>query len=98
MRVIVALFRYVIGASFLLSSFALAFAFGMALSGLGAGPAATVFGGLGIYLALILFLALLLMSGASAILVSGHDRLSEIADALRERNAMAGSGSRGEGR
>jgi hypothetical protein len=94
MRVTVALFKYVIGASFLLSSFALAFAMGMALSGLGASTAATVFGGLGIYLALVLFLALILMTGASAIMVSGHDRLCEIADALRERNAMAGGGSR----
>ena len=97
MRVIVALFKYVIGASFLLSSFALAFALGMALSGLGHGAAATVFGGLGIYLALVLFLALILMTGASAIMVSGHDRLCEIAEALRERNAIAGGG-RTEGR
>ena len=92
MRVIVALFKYVIGASFLLSSFALAFALGMALSGLGHGAAATVFGGLGIYLALVLFLALILMTGASAIMVSGHDRLCEIAEALRERNAITGGG------
>jgi hypothetical protein len=97
MRVIVALFKYVIGAIFLLSSFALAFAIGMALSGLGAGAAAGVFGGLGITLALILFTALILMTGATAIMVSGHDRLCEIAEALRERNAMA-SGGRTDGR
>jgi len=92
MRVIVALFKYVIGAIFLLSSFALAFAIGMALSGLGAGAAASVFGGLGITLALVLFTALILMTGATAIMVSGHDRLCEIAEALQERNAMAGGG------
>ena len=89
MRILVELFRYVVGASFLLSCFALAFAIGMALSGLEPGVASTVFSGLGITLALILFLALVLMSGASAILLSGHDRLGQIADALRERDAAA---------
>ena len=97
MRVIVLLFKYVIGASFLLSTFALAFAVGMALSGLSAGAAASVFGGLGIALAVILFLALILLTGASAIMVSGHDRLCEIAEALRERNATAAGGGRPEG-
>ena len=87
MRIVVELFRYVVGASFLLSSFALAFAIGMALSGLGPGVASTVFSGLGITFALVLFLILVLMSGASAVLLSGHDRLSEIADAMRDRTA-----------
>jgi len=96
MRVIVALFKYVIGASFLLSAFALAFLLGMSLSGLGAGAAASAFGGMGIYFAFILFIGLILLTGASAILVSGHDRLCEIVDVLREREGRAtGDGAKG---
>src|SRR5215212_2744154 len=89
MRVIVALFKYVIGASFLIFTFALAFVLGVSLSGLGAGEAASFLGGMGVYLAFALFASLILLTGVSAILVSAHDRLCEIVDALRESNTIA---------
>ena len=89
MRLIVALFKYVIGASFLLFTYALAFVLGVSLSGLGAGEAASFLGGMGVYLAFVLFASLILLTGVAAILVSAHDRLGEIAEALRERNATA---------
>ena len=89
MRVIVVLFKYVIGASFLIFTYALAFVLGVSLSGLDAGAAAAFLGGMGIYLAFVLFASLILLTGVAAILVSAHDRLCEIAEALRDRNAPA---------
>jgi hypothetical protein len=96
MRVIVALFKYVIGASFLIFTFALAFVLGVSLSGPGAGEAASFLGGMGIYFAFVLFASLILLTGVAAILVSAHDRLCDIAEALRERNARA-AGDRSDG-
>ena len=92
MRVIVALFKYLIGAGFLLYSFVLAFVLGLSLSGLGGDAAARVFGGLGIYLALALFTFMLLMIGLAAVLVSAHDRLCEMVEALQARNELPGRG------
>lgn len=89
MRVIVALFKFLIGGGFLLYTFGFAFVLGLSLAGFGGSAAARLFGGIGIFWALIAFTTLVLFTGVAAILVSAHDRLCEMVEALQERNALA---------
>ena len=89
MRVIVALFKFLIGGGFLLYSFGLAFVLGLSLSGVAGGTAAKLLGSIGVFWALVAFTALVLFTGIAAILVSAHDRLCEVVEALEERNAIA---------
>jgi hypothetical protein len=86
MRAIVALLKYFVGAAFLLSTVGLALLLGASIAGLDGTPFNTTFGGLGIFVAILAFVVLVLYTGLIALLISGHDRLGEIADLMRERN------------
>ena len=91
MRAIVSLLKFIVGASFLLSTIGLALLLGVSLFGLVAAtdePVFALLGGAGIYIALAAFIALVLYSGMVALLISGHDRLCEISLILRERNEL----------
>lgn len=93
MRAIVSLFKFYIGASFLLSSAVLAFILGLALSGL-SDKTYAMFGAIGIFGAIVAFILLLLMTGISALLISAHDRLSDMSSLMRERNDILRAHSR----
>ena len=90
MREIVSLLKYFVGAAFLLSTIGLSFLLGASMAGLDGTLFGAALGGLGIYVAIAGFIALVLYVGLIALLISGHDRLSEIADLMRERNDREG--------
>ena len=88
MRAIVALLKYFVGATFLLSTIGLAFVIGAAFLTLFAGDMASLFGMTTILISVGAFVALVLYAGVVALLISGHDRLCEIAALLGERNDL----------
>ncbi len=91
MRAIVSLFKFYVGASFLFSAAVLAFILGLAMSGLSDMKYAG-FGVLGIYGAVAGFLTLLLLTGIAALLISAHDRLSDMTVLMSERNDILRNG------
>jgi len=91
MRAIVALLKYIVGAAFLLSTVGLTFLLGAYLAGVGDTEFGAPLGGLGVFVAIVAFVALVLYVGMVALLISGHDRLSEIAELMRERNELLGA-------
>ena len=98
MRAIVSLFKFYIGASFLFSTAVLAFILGLAMSGMTDMKYAG-FGVIGIYGAVAGFVMLLLMTGIAALLISAHDRISDMASLMRERNEILrldGNSARGD--
>lgn len=86
MRAIVSLLKYFVGAAFLLSTIGLAFLLGASIAGIDGTGLGAAFGAGGIFLAILGFVVLVLYTGLIALLISGHDRLGEIADLMRERN------------
>ena len=98
MRAIVSLFKFYIGASCLFSTAVLAFILGLAMSGMTDMKYAG-FGVIGIYGAVAGFVMLLLMTGIAALLISAHDRISDMASLMRERNEILrldGNSARGD--
>ena len=91
MRAIVSLMKFFVGAAFLLCTIGLAFILGASLIGF-SDQRLAVFGGLGVYGAIAGFILLVLYVGIVALLISGHDRLSEIAVLLAERNDLLRNG------
>ncbi|HVM21938.1 MAG TPA: hypothetical protein VM308_01365 [Sphingomicrobium sp.] len=87
MRLIVSLLKLFVGTAFLICTIGLAFILGASLIGFSDDRLA-LFGGLGVYAAVVGFIVLVLYVGVVALLISGHDRLSEIAALLAERNEL----------
>jgi hypothetical protein len=88
MRVIVALLKLFVGTSFLLSAVGFSFLFGASFGGFFGDGWTPALGGVGLLAAIIGFIVLVLYTGLVALLISGHDRMAEIASLLRERNDM----------
>jgi len=93
MRVIVSLLKFFVGAAFFVCTVALAFLLGGSLVGFtfgetGAGLSSfAIFGGIAAFIVLVLYI------GIVALLISGHDRLCDIAKILDERNELLRSRS-----
>lgn len=85
MRAIVSLLKFFVGAAFLIYTIVLAFVLGGSLFGLTQGWWA-ILGVLGSYFAIVGFIMLVMFTGMIALLISAHDRLSQIAVLMAERN------------
>lgn len=81
MRTIISLYRGLTGALFLGVSAGLAYLLGRGLASL-AGPPSDAFGTLGLLGSIAAFTALLLFVGIVAAIISIHDKLSELVDAI----------------
>lgn len=88
MRVIVSLLKFFVGAAFFLCTIGLAFIVGGSLFGFTFGEAGAQFGVLMVVGGLAAFVVLVLYIGMVALLISGHDRLCDIARILDERNDL----------
>lgn len=91
MRAIVSLLKFFVGAAFLLCTIGLAFVLGAALIGF-SDERSAILGSLGVYGSVAAFVFVVLYIGIVALLISGHDRLSEIAGLLAERNELLRNG------
>ena len=87
MRVIVELFKYIIGITFLLCCYGISFVFGLAVSFTWNGGNDLLMSALAIYWSLVAFIVLVIATGISAILISVHDRLVNLVIAVQERNS-----------
>ena len=76
MRDVVAVFRFLLPAVFLICAFGFAFVLGFIVSGPDAGATARLFGGIGAFWALVAFALLMLLSGIAALIAGAYDRLA----------------------
>lgn len=88
MRAIVALLKYFVGAAFLLCTIALAFFIGGSLVGFTFGNIGGALSLVSILTGVAIFVVLVLYVGMVALLISGHDRVCEIARLMDERNEL----------
>lgn len=87
MRAIVSLLKFFVGFSFLLYAVFLAFLLGGSIFGFTQGWWA-VLGAAGAYFAVASFVLLVLFTGMIALMISAHDRLTDIALFMAERNEL----------
>lgn len=85
MRVIVQLLKFFVGTAFLLYAAGFAFIIGASVMGM-TNVTTTVFGGVGIFFAVVGFISLVLVTGVVAMLISAHDRLCDVVAIMEERN------------
>jgi len=88
MRAIVSLLKFFVGAAFLFCTIGLAFVVGGSLVGFSFGEGGAALSGMSIVIGIAAFVVLVLYVGIVALLISGHDRLCEIARILDERNDL----------
>jgi len=81
MRNVIALYRYLIAALFLGVSAGLFYFLGLAVAAL-AGPPGAAATGIGLVGSIAIFVALLLFVGITATIVSIHDKVVELVDAV----------------